>query len=80
MRDERWLLHNSGAFYDLGQDPLEKKDLRLSTDPEAAAARAALTKALAGLPADGPAPFPGFRGSSEGGEETPGAAAKTKRK
>jgi len=60
VRDTRWLFHNTGQFYDLQSDPLEKADLAASTEPEAAAARERLTKIMASLPADGPPPFAEF--------------------
>lgn len=65
VRDARWLLHSSGAFYDLQADPFEKKDLRASATPEVVAARQRLAKLLDGLPADAPAPFEGYRGAQK---------------
>jgi arylsulfatase A-like enzyme len=60
IRDLRYKLDSSGAFYDVQNDPLESKDLRNSTDPERLAARRRLAAVLASIPPDPAPPFQGF--------------------
>jgi len=61
VRDVRFKADQSGAFWDLKNDPLEQHDLRHSTDSEIAAARKRLSGVLASFPEDAPPPFPEFR-------------------
>jgi arylsulfatase A-like enzyme len=61
VRDQRYLLDNRGGFYDLVNDPLQKENLRSSTDPTLVAARERLSKVLGRFPADAGAPFEGYR-------------------
>jgi arylsulfatase A-like enzyme len=61
LRDQRYKINSDGSFYDLAADPFEKNDLRDSQDPRVVKARARLSIVLNGLPADGPAPFEGYK-------------------
>jgi len=51
VRDQRWLLHNDGRFYDIKSDPFERKDLSAETKYKGEIAR--LKKALPGHSAKG---------------------------
>jgi arylsulfatase A len=61
VRDRRFKVNSDGSFFDMANDPLEKNDLRASSEPEIAAARKRLSDVLASMPADAAAPFEGFR-------------------
>lgn len=61
VRDQRYKINSDGSFYDLTADPLEKSDLRTSQAPGVVKARARLSAVLNGFPADGPAPFEGYK-------------------
>ena len=57
IRDKQYLLDNTGDFYDLKDDPLQKKNLAKSENPAHAAARARLSKVLNGMPENSGPPF-----------------------
>lgn len=63
VRNARFKLDSDGGFFNLQQDPLEKRDLRDSSQPEVVAARQQLTKVLSSFPHDAAPPFEGYRGS-----------------
>ena len=60
VRNERFKLDSNGRFWDLEKDPLQQNDLGDSTAPEIASQREKLLGVARSLPAEGPAPFPGF--------------------
>jgi len=64
VRDARFKLDRSGALFDLQNDPLEKPDLRDSTDATVVAARQRLTHLLNRFPQDTSLPFEGYRGTA----------------
>lgn len=51
VRDKRFKLYSTGAFYDLKADPFEETDMAKSANAEAAAARRELERVLRSLPA-----------------------------
>ncbi|MCA9075979.1 MAG: sulfatase-like hydrolase/transferase [Planctomycetaceae bacterium] len=54
VRDRRWKLYDDGRFFDVEHDVIEQQPIAdPSTDSDAAAAHAKLTKALASFPEDG---------------------------
>jgi arylsulfatase A-like enzyme len=57
VRDRRFKLYSTGAFYDLTADPLEKNDLAINSDATIVAARARLQMVLNQLPPDSHLPF-----------------------
>ena len=61
VRDQRFKVNSDGSFFDLVNDPLEKNDLRASSEPEIAEARKRLSGVLGSMPADAAPPFEGFR-------------------
>lgn len=61
LRNHRFKLNGSGAFFDLINDPLERHDLRTSAKPDVAAARERLQRVLDNLPPDSPPPFSEYR-------------------
>jgi arylsulfatase A-like enzyme len=79
IRDPRFKLYSTGAFFDVEADPLEKNDLAASTDEALVAARTRLQQALKGLPPDASVGFE-FRSSSafnaKAGKGKPGAKSK----
>lgn len=61
VRNERYKLDSSGAFFDLQADPDERKPIDPASSPAAAAAWRELAAALAQIPADAATPpFPGY--------------------
>ncbi|MCI0359391.1 MAG: sulfatase-like hydrolase/transferase [Planctomycetaceae bacterium] len=58
VRDTRFKLYSDGRLYDANADPAEERDLSMSGDAAAAAARQRLKAVLDSLPADTPPPFP----------------------
>lgn len=52
VRDQRWKLYGDGRFFDVQNDPLEKKPLK-EAPSDAAAAKQKLAKALEKMPAEG---------------------------
>ena len=79
IRDPRFKLYSTGAFFDVEADPMEKNDLAASTDENIVAARTRLQQALKGLPADASLGFE-FRSSSafnaKAGKVRPGTKSK----
>ncbi|MCL5742343.1 MAG: sulfatase-like hydrolase/transferase [Acidobacteria bacterium] len=67
VRDARYKVNSDGSFFDLEQDPLEKNDLRSSTDSGVAAARRRLEAVLQKFPENGPPPFEGYAAGKLGG-------------
>ena len=60
VRDQRFKLYSTGAFFDLSEDPLEKHDLAGTSamkQPDARDAHARLQQVLASLPADAKLPW-----------------------
>src|SRR5262245_59997996 len=57
IRDRRFKLFSTGAFYDLTADPLEKNDLVHSSDSAVVTARTRLQKVLSELPPTSHLPF-----------------------
>jgi hypothetical protein len=56
-------LNSDGGFFDLQEDPLERRDLRGSTQADIVAARGKLGRVLNSFPPDADAPFDGYRGT-----------------
>ncbi len=63
VRDRRFKLNSDGGFFDLQEDPLERRDLRGSTQADIVAARGKLGRVLNSFPPDADAPFDGYRGT-----------------
>ena len=81
IRDKRYKLDSTGAFWDLEKDYLEKNDLRGSADPEVVRARASLGKVLASLPANAVEPFEGYKkGGGKNKDAKPKRARRNKKK
>ena len=57
LRNHRYKLYSSGAFFDLKEDFLEKNDLTDSEDPSVVKARKAMQTTLDGFPANAKLPF-----------------------
>lgn len=61
VRDHRYLLDARGRFFDLRNDPLQKKDLASSDEVAIRSARDRLASVLRSFPADAGPPFTGYR-------------------
>lgn len=57
IRDQRFKLYSTGAFYDLTTDPMEKNDLAANSASDVKTAREKLHRTLAALPPDTMLPF-----------------------